>query len=120
MDNDITILYHSHKANVVADALSRKAESMVSLAFIPVMERPLVLDDQALANRFVRLDISEPRRVLACIFVQSSLSECITVRKYDDLHLLVLTHVSQCLKCQQVKYEHQKLGGLLQKMDILE
>ncbi|XP_070009632.1 uncharacterized protein [Nicotiana sylvestris] len=35
-DYDITIMYHSRKANVVVDALSRKAESMGSLAFIPV------------------------------------------------------------------------------------
>ncbi|XP_070041145.1 uncharacterized protein [Nicotiana tomentosiformis] len=43
-DYDITILYHPGKANVVVDALSRKAESMGSLAYIPVGERPLVLD----------------------------------------------------------------------------
>ncbi|EGW38187.1 hypothetical protein DOT_3898, partial [Desulfosporosinus sp. OT] len=32
-DYDITILYHPEKANVVADALSRKAVSMRSLAY---------------------------------------------------------------------------------------
>ncbi|XP_070020733.1 uncharacterized protein [Nicotiana sylvestris] len=42
------------KANVVADALSRKAESMGRLAFIPAKERPLALDIQSLANRLIK------------------------------------------------------------------
>lgn len=35
---DLTILYHPRKANVVANALSRKASSMVSLTTIWVEE----------------------------------------------------------------------------------
>jgi len=68
-DYDITILYHPRKANVAADALSRKSVRMGSLAYIPVSERPLALDVQALATQFVRLDIFEPSRVLACTAV---------------------------------------------------
>ncbi|XP_070030156.1 uncharacterized protein [Nicotiana sylvestris] len=52
-DYDITILYHPGKANVVADSLNRKTVSMGSLTYIQVGERPLVVDVQALANRFV-------------------------------------------------------------------
>ncbi|XP_070028856.1 uncharacterized protein [Nicotiana sylvestris] len=59
-DYDMTILYHPGRANVAADALSRKAESM------------------------------EPNRVLACVVAQSSLFEQIKARHFDDPHLLVL------------------------------
>ena len=79
-DYDITILYHPGKANVVATALSRKSVSMGSLAYIPVGERPLTLDVQALANQFVRLDVSEPSRVLSCTVARSSLFERIKDR----------------------------------------
>ncbi|XP_070003000.1 uncharacterized protein [Nicotiana sylvestris] len=64
-DYGTTILYHPGKANVVTDSLSRKIESMGSLTFILAEERPLALDIQSLANRLVRLDISEPSWVLA-------------------------------------------------------
>ncbi|XP_070020573.1 uncharacterized protein [Nicotiana sylvestris] len=78
------------KANVVVDALSRKSASMGSLAYILVGERPLALDVQALANQFVRLDVSKPSRVLACIVTRSSLFERIRDQQYDDSHFLVL------------------------------
>ncbi|XP_070032009.1 uncharacterized protein [Nicotiana tomentosiformis] len=89
-DYDITILYHTGKDNMVVDALSRKAVSMGSLAYISVGERPLASDVQAFANQFVRLDISEPSRVLACKVARSFLYECIRERQYDDPHLLIL------------------------------
>ncbi|XP_070050375.1 uncharacterized protein [Nicotiana tomentosiformis] len=80
----------SCEANVVVDALSRKAESIGSLTFIPIGERPLALDVHALANRFVGLDISEPSKVLTCVVSQPFLFERIKVHQYDDPCLLVL------------------------------
>ncbi|XP_070004687.1 uncharacterized protein [Nicotiana sylvestris] len=32
----------------------------------------------------------------------------------------IVEFVPRCFNCQQVKYEHQRLGGLLQQIDILE
>ncbi|XP_070056778.1 uncharacterized protein [Nicotiana tomentosiformis] len=52
IEYDITILYHTRKTNVVEDALSRKTESMGTLAFILAGEMPLAMDVQALANMF--------------------------------------------------------------------
>ncbi|XP_019251179.1 PREDICTED: uncharacterized protein LOC109230105 [Nicotiana attenuata] len=72
---DITILYRPKKSNAVADAL--------------IGERTLALEVQALANSFVRLDISEPSRVLAFAIPRSSLVERIKARQYDYLHLLI-------------------------------
>ncbi|XP_070032416.1 uncharacterized protein [Nicotiana tomentosiformis] len=68
---------------------------MGSLAYIPVGERLLALDVQALANRFVRLDISEPSRLLTCMVSRSSLFERIKAHHYDDTHLLVLKDTVQ-------------------------
>ena len=52
---DITILYHRGKANVVADALSRKTGSMRSLAHLKISRRPLAREVQTLDNDFMRL-----------------------------------------------------------------
>ncbi|XP_070018162.1 uncharacterized protein [Nicotiana sylvestris] len=63
---------------------------MGSLAFIPAEERPLASDIQSLDTRLVRLDISEPNQVLACVIAQSSLLGQIKARQFDDPHLAVL------------------------------
>ncbi|XP_070049053.1 uncharacterized protein [Nicotiana tomentosiformis] len=92
-DYDITILYHPEKANVVADALSRKAVRMGSLAYISIGEKPLAADVQTLANQFVRLDVSESSQILACTVARSSLYERIREQQYDGPYLLVLKDI---------------------------
>lgn len=70
---DISILYYPGKVNVVVDALSWKARSMVSLGYLPTMERPLALDIQSLANQLIRLDILDFGPILAFVGARSSL-----------------------------------------------
>ncbi|TMW98044.1 hypothetical protein EJD97_004564 [Solanum chilense] len=59
-DYEVTILYHPRKANVVADALSRKTPSMESLASLSIEERPLARDVQMLANSLVKYEHQRP------------------------------------------------------------
>ncbi|WMV07561.1 hypothetical protein MTR67_000946, partial [Solanum verrucosum] len=54
-DYDVTIQYHLGKANVVADALSRKTVSIDSLACLSVPKRPLAKEIQKLESKFMQL-----------------------------------------------------------------
>ncbi|XP_015057693.1 uncharacterized protein LOC107003982 [Solanum pennellii] len=57
---------------------------MGSLAMLQVDERPLARDFQSLANSFVRLDISEPGKVLGYMEARSTLLEKIRAQQFDD------------------------------------
>ena len=83
-DYDITILYHPGKANVIADALSRKAGSMGSLAHLQASRRPLAREVQILANDLMRLQVNEKGGFLACVEARSSFLDKIKGRQFDD------------------------------------
>ena len=83
-DYDITILYHPGKANVVANALSRKAGIMGSLAHLQVSRRPLAREVQTLANDMMRFEVNEKRGLLASVEARSSFLDKIKGRQFDD------------------------------------
>ena len=83
-DYDITILYHPGKANVVADALSRKAGSMGSLAHLQASRRPRAREVQTLANDLMRLEVNERGGLLASVEARSFFLDKIKGRQSDD------------------------------------
>ena len=72
------------KANVVADALSRKAGSMGSLSHLQVSRRPLAREVQTLANDFMRLEVNEKEGLLACVEARSSFLDKIKGKQFND------------------------------------
>ena len=72
-DYDCTILYHLDKANVVADALSRKF--MGSLAHIAVQKRHMVLEVRNYLTDGVVFNVTDIGTILAHMQIRSSVVE---------------------------------------------
>ncbi|GKA31864.1 retrovirus-related pol polyprotein from transposon TNT 1-94 [Tanacetum coccineum] len=116
-DYDCDIRYHPGKANVVADALSRK-------------ERVKPLRVQALV---MTIGLNLPKQILEAqteaLKHENITSEDVGDKMYQDLKQLywwpnmkanIATYVSKCLTCAKVKAEHQKPSGLLVQPEIPE
>ncbi|GJY24412.1 putative reverse transcriptase domain-containing protein [Tanacetum coccineum] len=103
-DYECEIRYHPGKANVVADALSRKERLK------PRRVRAMAMTVQAGMREKIQVAQSEALKQ-ENIFMEN----CIGLMR-DNL----LTYVSKCLKCSKVKAEHQRPSGLLQQPEIPE
>ncbi|KAA3484122.1 reverse transcriptase [Gossypium australe] len=116
------------RANVVADALSRK-----SLFALHALNTQLALSDDGsiIAELKVRLlflrQICEAKKIDNELQAKRSQLHPGSTKMYNDLQQLywwhdmkrdILEFVSKCLICQQVKAEHQVPLGLLQPMMI--
>ena len=82
-DYELIIEYHPRKANVVADALSRK--SSATLAFICIAYVPLLVEMKALR---INLDYDDSGALLANFVVRPSLVDQIRVSQMQDEKLV--------------------------------
>nr|GFA54079.1 putative reverse transcriptase domain-containing protein [Tanacetum cinerariifolium] len=96
-DYDCEIRYHPRKANVVADALSRKERE-------PLRVRALVMT--------IGLDL--PKQILNA---QTEARKLENIKK-EDVGADIATYVCKCLTCAKVKAKHQKPLRLLVQPEI--
>ena len=82
-DYELIIEYHPRKANVVADALSRK--SSATLSYIRTVYVPLLIDMKALR---VNLDYDDSGALMANFVVKPSLIEQIRGNQMQDEKLV--------------------------------
>nr|GEX29122.1 retrotransposon protein, putative, Ty3-gypsy subclass [Tanacetum cinerariifolium] len=131
-DYDCKIRYHPEKANVVADALSRKEQNkpLWVRALVMTIEKPrkekleprldetMCLNNQSWLPRYGDLStliMYESHKLKYSVHLDFD-------KMYQDMKQLywwpkkkadVATYVSKCLMCLKVKAEHQKPSGLL-------
>ncbi|GJW40234.1 putative reverse transcriptase domain-containing protein [Tanacetum coccineum] len=113
-DYDCKIRYHQGKANVVADALSRKERVKPRRVRAMSMTIQSSVKDIEHASRIAAWEQMEKKRDGGLYFMDRIWVPLVGMNRG------IATYVSKCLTCSKVKTEHQRPLSLLQQPEIPE
>ncbi|GJV36128.1 putative reverse transcriptase domain-containing protein [Tanacetum coccineum] len=122
-DYDCEIRYHPGKANVVADALSRKEKIKPKRVRAMNMTIQSSIKDRILAAQKEAFEVVNAQaEMLRGLDKQM---ECRSDKAWDmywwpGMKKDIALYVSKCLTCSKIKAKHQRPSGLLQQPEIPE
>ncbi|GKA97962.1 retrotransposable element Tf2 [Tanacetum coccineum] len=129
-DYDCEILYHPGKANVVADALSRKTRhNTLTFKSLQMVVTPdffkyiKAVQQEAWENEDINTErlvgqvqnLDEDSRGLRPVLAEFGFQ---IIKNSRSMKRDIVKYVEQCLTCLQVKTEHQKPFGKMQPLEI--
>nr|GEZ17298.1 putative reverse transcriptase domain-containing protein [Tanacetum cinerariifolium] len=125
-DYDCEIRYHLGKANVVADALSRKERSKQLRVRALVMNIGLNLPKQILnaqsearkEENFINKDLRIKSKYSIHLGSDKMYQDLKKLYWWPNMKAEIATYVSKCMTCAKVKIEYQKPSGLLVQSEI--